>query len=113
MRTRLISNKYLFFFCQGGHGYLEVQGEVMNEYLSPSEVKTPEMDPFECNLPLPPIPSSGDNENDSLQHKDQNERKEKFRFDKAIRNKGRKDSEIKKMQKDHKLEIIQHADVKR
>ncbi|XP_028403689.1 fibroblast growth factor receptor 2-like [Dendronephthya gigantea] len=96
---------------EGGRGYLEVQGEVMNEYLSPSDVKTPEMDPFQCNSPLPPIPSPGDNENDSLLLKDQNERKGKFQFDKAIRNKGRKDSEIEKMQNDYRPEVIKMADV--
>jgi hypothetical protein len=100
-----------FVFCQGGCGYLEVQGEVMNEYLSPSEVKTPGMDPFECNSPLPPIPSPGDNENDSLLLRDQNARRGKFRFDKAIGNKGRKDSEIEKMQNDHRPEIIKDPDV--
>ena len=100
-----------FVFSQGGRGYLEVQGEVMNEYLSPSEVKTPGMDPFECNSPLPPIPSPGDNENDSLLLRDQNARRGKFRFDKAIGNKGRKDSEIEKMQNDHRPEIIKDPDV--
>ncbi|CAB4006801.1 vascular endothelial growth factor receptor 2-like [Paramuricea clavata] len=90
---------------EGGCGYLEVQGEVTNEYLSPSEVNTAEMDPFECNSPLPSIPSPGDNENDSLMLRYQNARRGKFRFDKAIGNKGRKDSEIEQMQNSHRPEI--------
>jgi hypothetical protein len=63
------------------------------------------MDPFECNSPLPSIPPPGDNENDSLMLRYQNARRGKFRFDKAIGNKGRKDSEIEKMQNSHRPEI--------
>ena len=84
----------------------------MNEYLSPSEVKSPQMEPFECTSPLPPIPSPGENERDSLLLRDQNERGRKFQFDKAMRNKAaRQDSEIEKIQNDSKPEIIKYPDV--
>ncbi len=73
-----IHRKQVFFFVRVDLGYLEVQGEMMSQYLSPPEVKTPEMDLFECNSPISPISSTGDNKNDSLWHK--NKRKEKFRF---------------------------------
>ncbi|XP_046852957.1 fibroblast growth factor receptor 2-like [Xenia sp. Carnegie-2017] len=96
---------------EGGQGYLEVQGELMNDYLSPSEVKTPEMDPFQCNSPLPPVPSPADNESFALLPRDPNARRDKFRFDKGFRKKGRKDSEIEKMHNDRKPEMPKHSDV--
>ena len=93
------------FFCfiyQEGCGYLEVQGdEITNDYLRPSEVKSPQMDPFECFSPLPPTP--GDNESDTLLQRDQNARyNKKFNFDKSAKNGGRKDSELEKVRKDGK-----------
>lgn len=83
----------------------------MNDYLSPSEVKTPEMDPFQCNSPLPPVPSPADNESFALLPRDQNARRDKFRLDKGFGNKERKDSEIEKMHNDREPEMPKHSDV--
>ena len=69
------------------------------------------MDPFECNSPLPPVPSPGDNESDTLLEKNQNVRPNKnFKF---CKNKGRKDSELEKVEKDGKQENSKDFDPER
>ena len=101
-----------FFIYQEGGGYLEVQGdEATNDYLRPSEVKLPQMDPFECNSPLPPVPSPGDKESDTLLEKYQNVPHNKnFNF---CKNKGRKDSELERLEKDGKQENSKDSDPER
>ena len=86
----------------------------MNEYLLPSDVKTPQMDPFELNSPLPPIPSPGNEETDTLLDKDQNAPAKWFKFDKAIKNKAiRQDSELEKVKKDREPETSKDIELQR
>lgn len=83
----------------------------MNDYLRPSEVKSPQLDPFECNSPLPPIPSPGDNDTDSLLLKDQSGRGQRFNFNKSPKKKAaRQDSELEKVRKDGQPEIEKDPD---
>ena len=64
-----------------------MQGEECDDYLLPTDVKSPQMDPFELNSPLPPIPSPGMNETDSLLTREQNDRSKWFNFDKSMKDK--------------------------